>query len=114
MSEKQTIVQIIPAVGWWAAYKPDDENEPLAFDALVCWALIEMDEGEQGIAGVDAEGCKSGFDLVDEVTNFAGYYTTEQKERYTPPPQRGADGLTQLERFERKEAEAAASEQGNT
>lgn len=47
------IVQIIPAAGWYVVY--DEEGQELK-SHLACWALMEDEEGERYIVGMDGEG----------------------------------------------------------
>jgi len=64
----EKILQIIPANGWYALYK--DDNEMLS-DPLVCFALIEDDDNVQRIVGM----CRDDIyiDVADTSSNFAGY-----------------------------------------
>lgn len=68
MSKRQ-IVQMLPAVGWQAVYVEDD-GKPFVCD-LVCWALIEDEDGDRDIFPMDADS--SGLvEEVSETGNFAG------------------------------------------
>lgn len=64
MSKK--IIQIMPAIGWYATYKDGAE---LHYNPLVCWALVEAD-GVRFVAGMD-DGAP--IDFCEEVSNFDGY-----------------------------------------
>ena len=68
MSERR-IVQMIPAVGWQSVYVNGD-GTTLVCD-LVCWALVEEEDGARDIYPMDADS--SGLvEEVSEAENFAG------------------------------------------
>ena len=50
MDENLKIIQIIPAVDWYAQYKGHDEVLEVP---LVCWALCQNEEGERLVTGID-------------------------------------------------------------
>jgi len=62
------ILQIIPANGWYALYKDNDEtiSEP-----LVCFALVEDNDNEQYIKGMCCDHLS--IDFADIPGNFTGY-----------------------------------------
>jgi len=62
------ILQIIPADGWYALYK--DEDEMLA-EPLVCFALVEDNDNEQYIKGMCCDHIN--IECADIPSNFAGY-----------------------------------------
>jgi hypothetical protein len=71
---QRTIVQIIPADGWSATYRPDEpESEILV--PLVCWALVELRPARTGeavvVLGMIADGKGTGF--ADSVPGFTKY-----------------------------------------
>jgi len=68
-----SIIQIIPAAGWKAAWEAVDSDEQDEFVApLVCWALVEAPDGMRFVTGLDAEpGSGGGFVAGDD--NFRAY-----------------------------------------
>lgn len=58
--DNRRILQIIPADGWWAEYDgttdPDRNIARDGFLRLVCWALVETEEGKTEVVGMDGEG----------------------------------------------------------
>lgn len=71
--KKRRIVQIIPADDWWAEYKlGDDESSAIVSEPLVCWALVEDEDGFRHVVGIVDHG-DGVTDLVDMVENFEKY-----------------------------------------
>lgn len=69
---QRTILQIIPASGWFAIYKNREDNATMRFP-LVCWALVQEIDGDGAyrfVVGMDGEQ-----DVVfcDNASNFIGY-----------------------------------------
>lgn len=64
----EKILQIIPADGWCALYKNDNE---MLSEPLICFALIEADNNEQRIVGMCCDDIYIG--VADDSSNFAGY-----------------------------------------
>ena len=64
----EKILQIIPANGWCALYK--DDNEMLS-DPLICFALIEECDNVRRIVGMCRDDIYIG--VADTSSNFAGY-----------------------------------------
>lgn len=61
------IIQIIPAIEWYALYGMGEGDEP-HWTPIACWALCKEDNGEQVFVGVDPNG---GFS--DQMSPFMGY-----------------------------------------
>lgn len=59
-AERRRILQIIPAEGWWAGYTgfadPDTGTTREGFTRLVCWALVENENGENEVLGMEGDG----------------------------------------------------------
>lgn len=68
MPGKKKILQIIPAAGWFAVYK--NEGEPETLSPLACWALVEDEEGNTNVQGMDADDY---VDFVEDIGNFSKY-----------------------------------------
>jgi hypothetical protein len=70
MAIDDKIVQIVPAMGWFARY--DDPNDPSGYvdAALTCWALVETPEGERQVVGLDGGDYIS---VADELNGFRCY-----------------------------------------
>lgn len=79
--ENRKILQIIPADGWWAGYDGSTDPERNAsregFLRLICWALVEDEEGKTEVVGMDGDG--------DFRIGFSDHSSLEQ---YTFSPQR--------------------------
>lgn len=76
-----TIVQIIPATGWWAMYRYEDNR--LEKDPLICWALVKVEHLHsdhrityeiQGMVG-HSEGF---MDPASDTDEFVGYWSESQ------------------------------------
>ena len=61
------ILQIIPAVGWFAKFADEDEPEGYFLSPLVCWALCE----DENIHGIDTADGTQGF--PEDTENFIEY-----------------------------------------
>ena len=59
------VIQIIPALGWWAVFKGEDGKE--IWSPLACWGLTNQAE----IVGI--EPTELGLDYADEASNFDRY-----------------------------------------
>lgn len=69
------ILQIVPAPGWYVIYKDEPEN---VVNSLACWALVELQDGDDiftYVAGMDAMDT---VELCDSVSNFVGYQYGEK------------------------------------
>jgi hypothetical protein len=64
------IKSIIPANGWVAMFKQDDQS--LDSTPLVCFGIVDGETGHE-IKGFVAEGDSKALMPVDYVDNFAGY-----------------------------------------
>ncbi|MHC4621725.1 MAG: DUF6253 family protein [Planctomycetota bacterium] len=64
------ILSIIPASGWHSVYRPDDGSTQVF--PLVCWALVETDEGDTVVAGLDAGD--NYVDYAENMDNFESYW----------------------------------------
>ncbi len=70
---KRTIIQVIPASGWYAVYDPMPGDGPHKYAVtLAAWALMEEEDGYRYIAGLSANLEGETFD-VERATNFRGY-----------------------------------------
>lgn len=77
-AKQANILSIIPAVGMNSMYKgnPEDGSDFL-FYPLVCWALIEKNDGTKAVVGMDTsiEGVVS---VCNEFEDFIGYVTEQE------------------------------------
>ena len=64
----KSILQIIPAQGWYAVHKLDGDSEQR--NPLVCWALVEDEDGDRFVTGLDGADY---VDFCDDNSNFARY-----------------------------------------
>lgn len=62
------IIQIIPAIGWCAVYDQGEDKKLKA--PVVCWALIEEENGFRCVVGMDAIDT---IGFCDEADNFLNY-----------------------------------------
>jgi len=70
--EKYTILQILPAEGWYAKYKQDDETSE--YVKIMFFALVEfLHEGQKikTVEPMDYDPCE-GSDLCINISNFQG------------------------------------------
>jgi hypothetical protein len=64
------ILQIIPAVGWYAAYE-DKEDATTFYRPVVCWALVHDEaENDRCVKGMDAADY---IDFIEESSSFRYY-----------------------------------------
>jgi hypothetical protein len=71
MDIERQVIQLLPADGWRAQYKPDpDRTSSVTEDTLLCWALVR--EGKEFlVVGVVVDGKETKF--VDLDKRFVGY-----------------------------------------
>ena len=70
MEDKEKILQIIPAAGWYAKYTDDAAADPL--DPVVCFALVEISRDGatwQEVRPMGTDGKR--IELVDNASNFS-------------------------------------------
>jgi hypothetical protein len=68
------ILQIIPAIDWYAMYEIEDDANSHA--PLVCWALVEDRDGDRHVVGLDS--AETNTDFCENTSNFMGYIHREQ------------------------------------
>lgn len=61
MSESnRKILQIIPADGWWVGFNGTTPTSITGgftgFSRLTCWALVEKEDGETEVVGMEGDG----------------------------------------------------------
>ena len=79
MADKEKILQILLAIGWYATYTDDAEND--ALDPVVCFALVEMQQDGESWQEVRPMGTDAkSIDLIDTADNFK---TVIYKPNYT-------------------------------
>jgi hypothetical protein len=66
----RTIIQIIPAAGFRAVYRPEDAPDQLIERPLACWALVEDHEGSRSVEGMDVDWA---VDFCGDTGGFVGY-----------------------------------------
>lgn len=52
----ENIIQLIPANGWYLVESPLDDESPPQVTPIICWALIEGDDGRREVVGMDTAG----------------------------------------------------------
>ena len=72
MNGRAEILQIIPADGWYAEFRVEDEDRRFRIP-LVCWTLLKDEDGDTFIGGVDADGIGFGDSNVMDDENFVGF-----------------------------------------
>ena len=76
------ILQIIPCtIPLWAKYQ--DKGQPCFTNQIICLALVEDEDGERIIGGVDV--CETELSLVESSANFIGYSNKPEPEPATAP-----------------------------
>lgn len=68
------ILQIIPATGWLAAHKDEGSTTGLYIEPLMCFALVEGEDGDREVVGL------AGWEWADNVEHsgsFFGYFTNQ-------------------------------------
>jgi len=78
--KKKQILSITSASGWHARYKQEDGSTHLS--PIACWALIEEQDGERYVVGLDGPEY---LDFCDENSNFDGYIFGGTAEPVAPP-----------------------------
>jgi hypothetical protein len=87
MSEPRRILQMLPAPDWKAAFNDEEhEGRMLAFP-LICWALVEQEDGTQEVCGLYA--VQRVLFCEDDPT-FIGYLPPEIGNRQ--PPEEDIEG----------------------
>ena len=100
MPQQRRILQIIPATGWEAIYNNPNRDEALLMfsSPLVCWALVEYEDGRQGVEGMHAMDYQAkGAAFCEDQPLFRCYQTIEDPdgpgleelladERHSMPP----------------------------
>ncbi len=74
MNHSRTILQILPATGWHAAFK--QAGPANAAQEVICWALVQEDGGGQKLVGMAVNLSGSEVQFVDEMSGFDGYFCT--------------------------------------
>ena len=73
------ILSIIPATGVFSSYHNDSNAETLDTFPLICWAMVEYEDGTVKVEGMDIS-----HDGVPEICSadaeFAGYMTSQEIE----------------------------------
>lgn len=80
MAEIKRIIQIMPADGWYAIYDGHDDGE--LWEKLACWALVEMNDGETEVVGMDADGYS--LQPCFETSNFVRYEHESRRSKRKP------------------------------
>lgn len=86
--ETRRIVQIIPATGWWARHDgstdPERGGMREGFMRLVCWALVENEEGKTEVVGMDGDGdLEVGFADYSSLVEY--HYSPDHDPNHQPP-----------------------------
>jgi len=76
------IIQIIPAnENWYAGYR-DADNKVTSFAQVVCWALVEDDDGDTGIVGMVNSGGRFRNVEDEDADFFGGYYRRHEDGKF--------------------------------
>lgn len=71
MTQDDKILQIIPAEGWFAVHRGENDQE--ALDPLVCFALVEITEDGKSMRTVRPMSWADDMvDFSDEADTFSG------------------------------------------
>jgi hypothetical protein len=82
--EHATIRQVLPADGWFAAYRDADAPGGIAFWRVACWALVEEDDdGQMWQRMVGLTVGASGWMSDDDARDFLSYVDAVARE-YPP------------------------------
>jgi hypothetical protein len=69
MSNRSKIIQIIPAVGWYAKFEVESG---ISYDPLISWALIG-DDKDRTVVGIVADREGPLTEYAEAISNFLGY-----------------------------------------
>lgn len=73
MSDKRKILQIIPAVnGWYAVYDYTAKVPPIQIVPVVCFALVEYEDGTRGVIPMDGAPYSTLIEECDGVESYKG------------------------------------------
>lgn len=82
VSPRQRLIrQIIPAEGWYACYREEDDT--LGYQPLICWALFDDEHGRSRVAGLVAG--LGGVVSCEENRQFIGYEHVSRQDNIEPP-----------------------------
>ncbi len=73
---KTKILQIIPADRWFLKYLNELLQPPDGVVPLICWALIEDENGNTWVEGMECG--PNGVTLAEDNEDFAGYIHVSQ------------------------------------
>lgn len=74
--KSRKIIHIIPAVGWLAKYLDASDQSPDNYSPIACWALVEGEDGERWVEGLEATS--DGLEFAENVSNFSEYVQHDQ------------------------------------
>jgi hypothetical protein len=90
----RTILQIMPATGWLAAYVYGAGSEiAITEHPLLAWVLVEEPDGSFQVVGIDSAG-----HLCDEWTNLLGYYHETESTNWSDSAKQAATGVDKIPR----------------
>ena len=78
MRSGDTVVHMIPAAGYYAAYQDGDE---LTYNPVAAWVVIEDEEGRQRVGGIDPSGNDWQGSPCSERRSFVEFVYRDERER---------------------------------
>jgi len=79
MRNGDRIVQMVPAAGYYAAYRDGDEE--LTYNPVVAWIVLEDQQGHQRVDGVDPSGEKWDGSPCSYRKDFVEFVYRDERER---------------------------------
>jgi hypothetical protein len=78
MRSGDTVVHMIPAAGYYAAYQDDDG---LTYNPVVAWVVIEDRHGQQRVDGIDPSGKEWDGSSCGDQKGFIEFVYRDERER---------------------------------
>jgi hypothetical protein len=78
MRRGDTVVHMIPAAGYYAAYQ---KGEELTYNPVAAWVVIEDQQGRQRVDGIDPSGQKWDGSSCSDQKGFIEFVYRDERER---------------------------------
>jgi len=78
MRNGDTVVHMIPAAGYYAAYQNGDE---LTYNPVAAWVVIEDQQGRQRVDGIDPSGKEWDGSACSDQKGFIEFVYRDERER---------------------------------
>jgi hypothetical protein len=78
MRSGDTVVHMIPAAGYYAAYQEGDE---LTYNPVAAWVVLEDQQGRQRVDGIDPSGKNWDGSSCSDQKGFIEFVYRDERER---------------------------------